>query len=100
MRQLDELPKAQDLASSAFALLSTSASQGALDEVRILTDSLEGTANRWWMQLDNDPEIQGLMKQLHGHLQNMQTNTGPLAGLSDAITRSQAALDLYSVPDD
>ena len=36
------------------------------------------------------------MKQLHGHLQSMQANTEPLAGLADAITRSQTALDLYS----
>jgi kinetochore protein Fta7 len=40
------------------------------------------------------------MKQLHGHLQSMQSNTAPLAGLKEAVTRSQAALDLYSTPND
>ena len=57
-------------------------------------------ANGFAPQLDTDPEVQSLMKQLHGHLQSMQTNTAPLAGLRDAITRSQAALDLYAMPDD
>lgn len=40
------------------------------------------------------------MKRLHGHLQSMQTNTAPLAGLKDAITRSQAALEFYSMSND
>jgi kinetochore protein Fta7 len=52
------------------------------------------------MQLDDDPEIRALMKQLHGHLQSMQSNTTPLAGLREAIIRSQAALDLYTTPND
>jgi kinetochore protein Fta7 len=51
-------------------------------------------------ELDTDPEVKGLMKQLHGHLQSMQSNTAPFAGLGDAITRSQAALDLYSMSKD
>lgn len=40
------------------------------------------------------------MKQLHDHLRSMQTNIAPLAGLRDAITRSQAAFDLYSMSND
>lgn len=52
------------------------------------------------VQLDEDAEIRGLMKQLHGHLQSMQANVAPLAGLGDAVSRSQAALDLYSASDD
>ncbi|KAJ5081880.1 CENP-A-nucleosome distal centromere subunit CENP-Q [Penicillium alfredii] len=82
LRQLDALPQISDAMSSEFRLLDSKNNQATLDE------------------LDTDPEIQGLMKQLHGHLQSMQSNTAPLAGLSDAITRSQAALDLYSIPDD
>lgn len=38
-----------------------------------------------------------LIEQLHGHLQSMQSNTAPLAGLRDAIARSQAALTLFNM---
>ncbi|CAL5869839.1 uncharacterized protein PFLUO_LOCUS4070 [Penicillium psychrofluorescens] len=81
LRHLDELPQSQDQ-TAEFTLLDAKDSQATLDG------------------LDTDPEVQSLMKQLHGHLQSLQTNTAPLAGLRDAITRSQAALDLYSMPDD
>ncbi|KAJ5223833.1 hypothetical protein N7468_008375 [Penicillium chermesinum] len=77
LRQLDEFVSSHD-ATDVFALADGKTPRPALGE------------------LDADPEIQGLMKQLHGHLQSMQTNIAPLAGLSDAVTRSQAALDLYS----
>ncbi|KAJ5925073.1 CENP-A-nucleosome distal centromere subunit CENP-Q, partial [Penicillium verhagenii] len=80
LRQLDDFP--QDSGSSGFALVDTKPDQAALDE------------------LETDPEIQALMKQLHGHLQSMQTNTAPLMGLRDAITRSQAALDIFAGSDD
>lgn len=49
---------------------------------------------------DPDPELQALIKQLNGHLQSMQNNIAPLAGLRDAIILSRAALDLLSVPTD
>ncbi|KAL2001087.1 hypothetical protein VTN02DRAFT_2254 [Thermoascus thermophilus] len=49
---------------------------------------------------DPDPQLQALVKQLNGHLQSIQKNTAPLAGLRDAITRSRAALDLLSIPTD
>ncbi|KAJ5785013.1 CENP-A-nucleosome distal centromere subunit CENP-Q [Penicillium pulvis] len=80
LRQLDELP--QDSGSSGFTLVDAKPNQATLDE------------------LDTDPEIQTLMKQLHGHLQSMQTNTAPLVGLRDAITRSQAALDIFAASND
>ncbi|KAJ5645952.1 CENP-A-nucleosome distal centromere subunit CENP-Q [Penicillium lividum] len=80
LRQLDDLPP--DSGPSGFTLVDTKPSQTTLDE------------------LDTDPEIQGLMKQLHGHLQSMQTNTAPLMGLRDAITRSQAALDIFAGSND
>ncbi|OGE53899.1 hypothetical protein PENARI_c007G00802 [Penicillium arizonense] len=82
LRQLDALPQTEGSMASGFTLLGAKDSQATLDE------------------LDADPEIQGLMKQLNGHLQSMQSNTAPFAGLSEAITRSQAALDLYSVSND
>ncbi|KAJ6011819.1 hypothetical protein N7499_013210 [Penicillium canescens] len=82
LRQLDALPQTEGSMSSGFSLLGAKDSQATLDE------------------LDNDPEIQVLMKQLNGHLQSMQSNTAPFAGLSEAITRSQAALDLYSLSND
>ncbi|KAJ5702999.1 CENP-A-nucleosome distal centromere subunit CENP-Q [Penicillium malachiteum] len=76
LRRLDELP--QSSRTTEFALVDTKPSQANLDE------------------LDDDPEIQRLMKQLHGHLTSMQTNTAPLSGLRDALVRSQAALDLFN----
>ncbi|KAJ5113685.1 CENP-A-nucleosome distal centromere subunit CENP-Q [Penicillium angulare] len=80
LRQLDALPR--DSSSAEFTLVNTKPSQASLDE------------------LDTDFDIQRLMKQLHGHLQSMQTNTAPLSGLRDAITRSQAALDLFNGSND
>ncbi|OOQ88129.1 putative kinetochore protein fta7 [Penicillium brasilianum] len=82
LRQLDELPQSNHQVGAEFTLLNAKKSQMTLDE------------------LDDDPEIKALMKQLHGHLQSMQSNTAPLAGLKEAVTRSQAALDLYSTPND
>ncbi|KAJ6014104.1 CENP-A-nucleosome distal centromere subunit CENP-Q [Penicillium herquei] len=80
LRRLDDLP--QSSRTTEFALVDTKPSQSTLDE------------------LDADPEIQGLVKQLHGHLQSMQTNTVPLSGLRDALVRSQAALDLFNGTND
>ncbi|KAJ5444738.1 CENP-A-nucleosome distal centromere subunit CENP-Q [Penicillium daleae] len=82
LRRLDDLPQAHRQGGAEFTLVNTKKSQITLDE------------------LDDDPEIRGLMKQLHGHLQSMQSNTATLAGLGEAITRSQAALDLYTTPND
>ncbi|KAJ5407761.1 CENP-A-nucleosome distal centromere subunit CENP-Q [Penicillium cosmopolitanum] len=78
LRQLDNPKEAQDGQSSEFTLADAKNSQINLDD------------------LDDDPEVQVLMKQLHGHLQSMQSNMAPLTGLRDALTRSQAALDLFS----
>ncbi|KAL4933470.1 uncharacterized protein BDV17DRAFT_252057 [Aspergillus undulatus] len=68
--------------SSALTLSKTRDSQSGFDE------------------LENDPEVSSMLKQLNSHLKSMQTNTAPLAGLKDAITRSQAALSLATTPDD
>ncbi|CAI7623763.1 unnamed protein product [Penicillium manginii] len=78
LRQLDNQKEAQDGHSSEFTLADVKNSQINLDD------------------LDDDPEVQVLMKQLHGHLQSMQSNMAPLTGLKDALTRSQVALDLFS----
>ncbi|PLB39507.1 uncharacterized protein BDW47DRAFT_103156 [Aspergillus candidus] len=51
-------------------------------------------------QLEADPELSGLLGQLNGHLKSMQSNTAPLAGLKDAITRSHAVLSMASLPED
>lgn len=51
-------------------------------------------------QLETDPDIHGLFKQLNGHLNSMQNNTDPLAGLQDAINRSRNALNLYPMAED
>ena len=52
------------------------------------------------LQLDEDPEVIGLLKQLNGHLQSMQNNTAPLAGLQDAIVLAQNALSLFRMEED
>lgn len=51
-------------------------------------------------QLQPDSEVAGLLKQLNGHLQSMHNNVAPLDGLKEAITRSQAALNLLPIPAD
>ncbi|KAF7587139.1 hypothetical protein BBP40_007688 [Aspergillus hancockii] len=60
----------------------------------------EKTSQTTFDELEADPEVVGLLKQLKGHLKSMQNNTAPLTGLSEAITRSQAALALASLPED
>ncbi|OXV09704.1 hypothetical protein Egran_02541 [Elaphomyces granulatus] len=50
--------------------------------------------------LDSDPEILSLTTRLSRHMQSMQDNIAPLAGLRDAILQSQAALDFLSIPAD
>ncbi|KAL4867718.1 hypothetical protein BDV12DRAFT_170952 [Aspergillus spectabilis] len=50
-------------------------------------------------ELETDPEVTKLLKQLNSHLKSMQSNTAPLAGLKDAIARSQTALSLATMPD-
>ncbi|KAK1139519.1 hypothetical protein N8T08_000725 [Aspergillus melleus] len=50
--------------------------------------------------LEDDPDTFGLLKQLSGHLNSIQNNISPLNGLADAITRSQIALSLTSMPQD
>ncbi|KAJ5123883.1 CENP-A-nucleosome distal centromere subunit CENP-Q [Penicillium bovifimosum] len=82
LRRLDALPRSEGSMSSDFTLVGAKDGQLTLDE------------------LSTDPEAEGLIKQLHGHLRSMQSNTAPFTGLADAITRSQAALDLYSMPND
>ncbi|KAL4968531.1 uncharacterized protein BDV14DRAFT_196833 [Aspergillus stella-maris] len=51
-------------------------------------------------ELETDPEVSNLLKQLNNHLKSMQSNTAPCSGLKDAITRSQVALSLATMPDD
>ncbi|KAL4992290.1 CENP-Q, a CENPA-CAD centromere complex subunit-domain-containing protein [Aspergillus falconensis] len=51
-------------------------------------------------ELETDPEVSSLLKQLNNHLKSMQSNIAPLTGLKDAIERSQTALSLATLPDD
>ncbi|EAW18791.1 uncharacterized protein NFIA_087470 [Aspergillus fischeri NRRL 181] len=80
LRQLDDFPKTQGQAAH-FRILEAEDSQSGFDE------------------LENDPEISSLLKQLNGHLKSMQNNVAPLTGLKDALTRSEAALSLFSAPE-
>ncbi|EPS28280.1 hypothetical protein POX_e07251 [Penicillium oxalicum] len=82
LRQLDDLPESSFEDGDQFAPFNPTKTPVTLD------------------QLDEDPDIRKLVLQLHGHLQSMQANTASLAGLSDAITRSQTALYLLSNPND
>ncbi|ODM16106.1 hypothetical protein SI65_08540 [Aspergillus cristatus] len=82
LRHLDKLPETQDSKPAEFTLADTKDSEATFSE------------------LESDPEVQGLLKQLTGHLQSMQTNTAPLTGLKDAVKRSQTALSLLPVPED
>ncbi|EAL93526.1 hypothetical protein KXX16_006367 [Aspergillus fumigatus] len=80
LRQLDDLPKTQFQAAH-FRILEAEDSQSGFDE------------------LENDPETSSLLKQLKDHLKSMQNNVAPLTGLKDALTRSEAALSLFSAPE-
>ncbi|KAL3469879.1 CENP-Q, a CENPA-CAD centromere complex subunit-domain-containing protein [Aspergillus californicus] len=51
-------------------------------------------------ELEADPEVFSLLEQLNNHLKSMQSNTASFNGLKDAITRSQTALSLATMPDD
>ncbi|KAJ5484135.1 hypothetical protein N7539_005931 [Penicillium diatomitis] len=82
LRQLDNLQRPSFEECAQFAVLNHTQNSVTLDE------------------LDGDPDVHKLMLQLQGHLQSMQTNTAPLDGLSDAIMRSQAALDLLFTSSD
>ncbi|KAL4785185.1 CENP-Q, a CENPA-CAD centromere complex subunit-domain-containing protein [Aspergillus varians] len=82
LRELRGGPDRQTGAPSEFTLLNAKDSQLGFNE------------------LEADPEVSSLLKQLNNHLNSMQTNTAPLDGLKDAITRSQAALSLTAMPDD
>ncbi|EAW14084.1 uncharacterized protein ACLA_071170 [Aspergillus clavatus NRRL 1] len=78
LRRLDEASKIQGQGQSAFTISEAKDSQSSFDE------------------LEDDPEVLDLLGQLNDHLRSMQNNTAPLAGLKDAIIRSEAALDLFS----
>ncbi|OJJ80520.1 uncharacterized protein ASPGLDRAFT_134461 [Aspergillus glaucus CBS 516.65] len=82
LRHLDNLPETQDPKPAEFTLADTKDSEATFSE------------------LESDPEVQSLLKQLTGHLQSMQTNTAPLTGLKDAVKRSQTALTLLPMPED
>ncbi|RDW90403.1 uncharacterized protein DSM5745_02178 [Aspergillus mulundensis] len=81
LRQLQDGSEKQTKAPSGFNL-------------SFAKDSLD------FSELETDPEVSGLLKQLNNHLKSMQSNTAPLAGLNDAIKRSQTALTLATLPDD
>ena len=57
----------------------------------IVPDSTSTTAD-----LDKDPTIQPLLKQLRSHLESMHNNTICVSDTKDAITRSAAALDIFT----
>ncbi|KAI9934924.1 hypothetical protein ASPWEDRAFT_117092 [Aspergillus wentii DTO 134E9] len=82
LRKLDNIPDTQNQARSEFTIPN-------LKNIEVTLDELEA-----------DPEALGLIKQLNSHLQSIQNNTAPLAGLRDAITRSQAALSFVPLPED
>ncbi|OJJ01543.1 hypothetical protein ASPVEDRAFT_83074 [Aspergillus versicolor CBS 583.65] len=82
LRQVEDGPGKQTGGPSEFTLTNPKNSQLGFSE------------------LEADPEVSGILKQLNNHLKSMQSNTVPLVGLKDAITRSQTALSLTDMPDD
>ncbi|GAB1191158.1 hypothetical protein APSETT444_000329 [Aspergillus pseudonomiae] len=73
--------------------------QQSQDDTQFVLSS-ESDLQTTFDELETDPEVAGLLKQLNGHLKSMQGNTAPLTGLSEAITRSQTALSLTCRPED
>ncbi|TPR09212.1 hypothetical protein CAN33_008055 [Aspergillus niger] len=82
LRQVDSLPDEYNQKQTEFTLAGGKETQTMFDE------------------LENDPEVSNILKQLTGHLKSMQNNTAPVAGLKDAIGRSHAALSLTFMPED
>ncbi|RAL17743.1 uncharacterized protein BO97DRAFT_402250 [Aspergillus homomorphus CBS 101889] len=82
LRQLSNVPEEHDQTKGGFTIANEK-------ETNVMFDELEA-----------DPEILGLLKQLNGHLKSMQNNTAPVTGLRDAVARSQAALSLTFMPED
>ncbi|KAI9373883.1 CENP-Q, a CENPA-CAD centromere complex subunit-domain-containing protein [Aspergillus egyptiacus] len=82
LRQLHDNPTKQAVQPAGFNLLKPKDPQLGFDE------------------LETDPEVASLLKQLNNHLKSMQSNTASLDGLKDAITRSQTALSLATMPED
>ncbi|GKZ74928.1 hypothetical protein AnigIFM63309_005396 [Aspergillus niger] len=82
LRQVDSLPDEYNQKQTEFTLAEGKETQTMFDE------------------LENDPEVSNILKQLTGHLKSMQNNTAPVAGLKDAIGRSHAALSLTFMPED
>ncbi|KKK13659.1 hypothetical protein ARAM_007165 [Aspergillus rambellii] len=81
LRQLNATPDRVG-SPAEFTLMSAKDTQSSFDE------------------LEADPEVSTLLRQLNNHLKSMQNNATPLVGLKDAITRSQTALSLATMPDD
>lgn len=46
------------------------------------------------LQMDADPDVLSLAKQLRNHLESMQNNASQVSGIRDAITRAQSALSM------
>ncbi|KMP05392.1 hypothetical protein CIRG_05073 [Coccidioides immitis RMSCC 2394] len=44
--------------------------------------------------MDADPDVLSLVKQLRNHLESMKTNANHVAGIREAITRAQSALNM------
>ena len=47
------------------------------------------------LQLQKDPDIAALLRQLRSHLDSMEANTAAINGIEEAIAKSQATLDTY-----
>ncbi|OJK00859.1 hypothetical protein ASPACDRAFT_42360 [Aspergillus aculeatus ATCC 16872] len=82
LRQLSNAPDNHDSSQCGFTIAND-------NDAHVMFDELEA-----------DPEVLGLLKQLNGHLKSMQNNTTPLTGLSDAVAKFQAALSLTFLPED
>ncbi|KAL4893080.1 CENP-Q, a CENPA-CAD centromere complex subunit-domain-containing protein [Aspergillus ambiguus] len=71
-----------------------------MDRKHPLSVSIGTDSQTTFDELEDDPDVLALLKQLNGHLRSMQNNTASFSGLRDAITRSDAALSLTSLSGD
>ena len=69
---------------------------GASHDRRARQGPVVPISNSTTADLDDDPSIQPLLKQLRSHMESMNNNTICVSETKDAIKRSAAALDIFT----
>ncbi|EEP81534.1 conserved hypothetical protein [Uncinocarpus reesii 1704] len=63
-----------------------------LEELEKNAKAAEAQSKKQSKNLDADPDVLSLVKQLRNHLESMQTNAEQVTGIREALTRAQSAL--------